>query len=169
MVQDILSRHCSSDITLTDHERFVTHQLHVSTELVYEAKVITNVITCIIVLVLPFQALRSRYDGKVKEQVWNLIKAQQWNASHEVIMSQLAARAIVNGEQPLLSVTTSSYIITGHTETLRKMLSCLVEDDHSNYIMDWDHQGSVCLFVCVCARKVKAPNSQIIPYVSIVV
>ena len=102
MVQDILSRHCSSDITLTDHERFVTHQLHVSTELVYEAKVITNMIMCSIVLVLPFQALRSRYDGKVEEQVWNLIKAQQWNASHEVIMSQLAARAIVNGERPLL-------------------------------------------------------------------
>ena len=42
MVQDILSRHCSGDITLTDHERFVTDQLHVSIELVYEAKVITN-------------------------------------------------------------------------------------------------------------------------------
>ena len=37
------------------------------------------------------------YDGKVEQQVWNLIKAQQWNASHEVIMNKLSAKAIVNG------------------------------------------------------------------------
>lgn len=37
------------------------------------------------------------YDGKVEQQVWNLIKAQQWNASHEVIMEKLAAKAIING------------------------------------------------------------------------
>lgn len=27
------------------------------------------------------------------------------------------------------------------------MLSCLAEDDHSDYVMDWDHQGSVRIFV----------------------
>ena len=39
MVQDILSRHCAGDITLNDQERFVVDQLHVSCEIVYEAKV----------------------------------------------------------------------------------------------------------------------------------
>lgn len=39
------------------------------------------------------------YEGKVEQQVWNLIKAQQWNASHKVIMSKLAAKAIVNGNK----------------------------------------------------------------------
>lgn len=39
------------------------------------------------------------YEGKVEQQVWNLIKAQQWNASHEVIMSKLAAKAIINGNK----------------------------------------------------------------------
>jgi len=48
MVQDILSRHCSSDITLNDNERFVTDQLHVPIELVYEAKVMTNFISSVV-------------------------------------------------------------------------------------------------------------------------
>ena len=39
MVQDILSRHCTGDITLNDQERFVVDQLHVSCEILYEAKV----------------------------------------------------------------------------------------------------------------------------------
>ena len=38
-MQDILSRHCSGDITLNDQERFIVDQLHVSTEILYEAKV----------------------------------------------------------------------------------------------------------------------------------
>jgi len=29
---------------------------------------------------------------------------------------------------------------------LYKMLSCLAEDDHCDYVMDWDHQGLVRVF-----------------------
>ena len=39
MMQDILCRHCTGDITLNDQERFVVDQLHVSCEILYEAKV----------------------------------------------------------------------------------------------------------------------------------
>ena len=39
MVQDILSRHCSGDITLNNEERFVVGHLHISSEILYEAKV----------------------------------------------------------------------------------------------------------------------------------
>jgi len=46
-----------------------------------------------------------------------------------------------------ISVPESSLSLTGHTKTLYKMLSCLAEDDHSDYVMDWDHQGSVRIFV----------------------
>jgi len=47
-VQDILSCHCSSDITLNDNERFVTDQLHIPIELVYEAKVMTNFVSSVV-------------------------------------------------------------------------------------------------------------------------
>jgi len=52
MVQDILSRHCSSDITLTDNETFVTDRLHLSVELVYEAKVIPNTLMIVLITVI---------------------------------------------------------------------------------------------------------------------
>ena len=38
-MQDLLSRHCSGDITLNKQERFIADQLHVSCEILYEAKV----------------------------------------------------------------------------------------------------------------------------------
>ena len=95
MVQDILSRHCSGDITLNDQERFIADRLHVSTEILYEAKVMQKITEVSYIMLL--QALRALYEGRVEQQVWNLIKAQHWNASHEVIMNKITAKAIING------------------------------------------------------------------------
>lgn len=98
MMQDILCRHCTGDITLNDQERFVVDQLHVSCEILYEAKVNKRLLRYPGVIQWHvLQAVRAKYEGKVEQQVWNLIKAQQWNASHEVIMEKITAKAIVNG------------------------------------------------------------------------
>lgn len=60
---------------------------------------------------MTLQALRAMYEGKVEQQVWNLIKAQHWNASHEVIMDKLAPKAIVNGNHCLIIMLFKEFAI----------------------------------------------------------
>ena len=43
------------------------------------------------------KAIRADYEGKRSLQAFHLLKSHSWNASHEVVLKHLAAKAIVNG------------------------------------------------------------------------
>lgn len=78
-VRDLLYRH----ITLkTDQEKedFLQKKLNVPEKWVHYAK-----------------ALRAKHEGKTHEEAWHLVKAGHWNASHTVILKNIAPDAIING------------------------------------------------------------------------
>ena len=44
-----------------------------------------------------FQALKARSVNRFHDEAWHLLKACQWNESHAIILTHIAADAIING------------------------------------------------------------------------
>ena len=45
-----------------------------------------------------FQALRSRYEGRTREEAFHLVKARHWSLGHNIVLRGLVSDAIINGE-----------------------------------------------------------------------
>lgn len=80
-VQDILGRHIEllEHSKLSEAETFLSEELHIPTEWIYQAK-----------------AIRASCEHRYRDQVLYLLKASEWNEAHQVIMEHLAADAIIN-------------------------------------------------------------------------
>ena len=46
-----------------------------------------------------FQALRSRYEGRTREEAFHLVKARHWSLGHNVVLRSLVSDAIINGKK----------------------------------------------------------------------
>ena len=51
--------------------------------------------------------MRARVENEPHEEAWHLLKANQWNESHQVMLRHLAADAIINGMLPHLNSSIS--------------------------------------------------------------
>ncbi|XP_053400747.1 nuclear pore complex protein Nup98-Nup96-like [Mercenaria mercenaria] len=113
-VRSILNRHIqlSSSESYLEKEELLNERLLVPVEWIHSAK-----------------ALRANYESKHKEEAWHLLKAGQWNKSHDVIMRHIAPDAIIHERY----------------EYLHEFLAELSIPVRSATILDWHIAGSVYL------------------------
>jgi nuclear pore complex protein Nup98-Nup96 len=111
-VWEVLCRNCSHQETLTEEETFVIERLKVPCGLMHRAK-----------------AVSAHYFGEYRLQAFHLLKGAQWNEAHDIIISHIAPRAIIEND----------------TQFLYSSLRLLAEPDHSISILSWDTTGSVYL------------------------
>ena len=43
------------------------------------------------------QATRAKYEGRTHDEAWHLLKAGDWNESHQILLRNVAPDAIING------------------------------------------------------------------------
>ena len=58
-----------------------------------------------------FQALRAKYEGEHAEEAWHLLQAGQWNTSHTVVLTHLAADNIIHGSIHFTLYTTLYMVV----------------------------------------------------------
>ena len=58
-----------------------------------------------------FQALRAKYEGAHAEEAWHLLQAGQWNTSHTVVLTHLAADNIIHGSIHFTLYTTLYMVV----------------------------------------------------------
>ncbi|XP_022250007.1 nuclear pore complex protein Nup98-Nup96-like isoform X2 [Limulus polyphemus] len=113
-VKDLLMKHVSldQDSENEDREMFLHTKLKIPKEWIYEAK-----------------AVKSRALGNPQNEAWYLMMAGEWSRSHDIVISQLAADAIINEEY----------------DYLKSFLQKMAVHDHNAEILDWAVGGQVFL------------------------
>lgn len=114
LVMDLLYRCISLDLTEEDTavENFLIERLRIPKHWIFLAK-----------------AVKARYLNKSNEEAWYLLKAGYWNKSHEIIINNLAADAIISERY----------------DYLKEYLEQLAYPERSITILDWNIGGQVFL------------------------
>ncbi|OQR66168.1 nuclear pore complex protein Nup98-Nup96-like, partial [Tropilaelaps mercedesae] len=84
-VYDLICRHATATVDLSEEDRFVANTMKVPTTLIYRAK-----------------ALRASFEGRRVNQAKLLILADELNEAHEVLSNHIAVKAIINEQYQLL-------------------------------------------------------------------
>ncbi|XP_028967287.1 nuclear pore complex protein Nup98-Nup96 [Galendromus occidentalis] len=84
-VYDLVCRHASASVELTENETFVQNRLKVPKEILYKAK-----------------ALRASFEQRRVNQTKLLILADELNEAHEILVNHIAVKAIINEQFDLL-------------------------------------------------------------------
>lgn len=108
-VLDVIGRHVDMNEN-SEEEQFLIHKLKIPAKWIFQAK-----------------AVFASIHNKFKEAAVFLIKAEQWNESHSVIMQHIAPRAIINGKYDYLA----------------SLLKELVLEGRNKEISGWSHQGAL--------------------------
>lgn len=85
-VYDLICRHATATVELSEMDCFLTNTLKVPATLIYKAK-----------------ALCASYEGRRVNQTKLLILAEELNEAHEVLSNHLAVKAIINEQYSLLA------------------------------------------------------------------
>lgn len=121
VVKDMISRHITVS-ELSEEEQFLLEKLNIPLGWVYEAKAQKAVFL-------------ERYDEAAKF----LIKSEQWNESHTIIVDHISSKAIVNEKY----------------EYLENLLKELSRNDRYKEIFNWDSAGGVILEYLGVVREVE--------------
>lgn len=108
-VLDVIGRHVDMNEN-SEEEQFLVDKLKIPVKWIFQAK-----------------AVYASAHNKYKEAAVFLIKAEQWNESHSVIMQHIAPRAIINGKYDYLASLLKEFIVEGR----------------SKEISGWSHQGAL--------------------------
>ncbi|RDD45950.1 Nuclear pore complex protein Nup98-Nup96 [Trichoplax sp. H2] len=126
-VRDLLNRHCKLTTVDVAKEKFIEDKLLIPPAWIHEAK-----------------ALRAKYNGLLKEEAFHLLKAKQWQAAHNVIINDLAADCILEGD----------------TKYLRKILEEIQAEGADGYIENWINGGQLYLDYILLKETVNTLNLQ---------
>ncbi|GFT07519.1 nuclear pore complex protein Nup98-Nup96 [Nephila pilipes] len=109
-VKDILLRCVSLDQSAdaTAKEKFLTEHLLIPEKWIFEAK-----------------AIKANSLGRKAEEAWNLLKAESWSESHDIVIKYLASDAVINEDY----------------DYLMKYLNELSVPERSCTILDWSNGG----------------------------
>eukprot|EP00118_Oscarella_pearsei_P016872 m.164444 g.164444 ORF g.164444 m.164444 type:complete len:1829 (+) comp38880_c0_seq2:1554-7040(+) len=124
-VKQVLARQCKLESDGDEKDEFLTKRLHIPVEWIHEAK-----------------ALRAQYDRNSEKEAEHCLKAGLWNAAHSIIMTELAAKCIISGNE-------------GHLLT---MLEQLAVDDHCSEVTDWRKGGKILLDYLVLRQEMGRLN-----------
>ncbi|KAK2170352.1 hypothetical protein LSH36_3g17077 [Paralvinella palmiformis] len=113
-VLELLIRHISlhPDDEEEECEQFLQDTLRIPTEWIHQAK-----------------AIRAGHCNEKEKEAWHWLKAGNWNKAHQLIISHLASRAIVNE----------------NCTDLKRLLNELASPEISCTVEDWDKGGCVFL------------------------
>lgn len=108
-VLDLIGRHIDMSEN-SEEEHFLVDKLKIPVKWIFQAK-----------------AVYALTHSKYKEAAIFLIKAEEWNESHSVIMQHIAPRAIINGKYDYLASLLKEFVVEGR----------------SKEISGWNHQGAL--------------------------